>query len=65
MSAYDRIEKNRTNRLEDSFSLPENQTKHAGEDEYVVDREKIKIEKLHERNLDEECKKILGVDCII
>jgi hypothetical protein len=60
MTEQDQNEKNRNHRLEDSYSLPENQTKHAAEDAYVVDREKMKIEKLHEINFNEGCKKLSG-----
>jgi hypothetical protein len=64
MTNHDLIKKNRSNRLEDSFLFPENQTKRTAEEEYVFDHEKMQIEKLHEKNLSEECKRILGKECV-
>jgi hypothetical protein len=52
-------EKKPFERLEDSFSLPENQIKHPWEDEYICQHEKKLIEKIHEKNIEEEREKLL------
>jgi hypothetical protein len=51
-------QKKQFERLEDSFSLPENQIKHP-EDEYIFEHEKKLIEKLHEKNIEQELEKLL------
>jgi hypothetical protein len=50
-------EKKQRSRLEDSFSLPENQRKYP-DDSYAIEHEKEVIEKWHRRNVSKELLKI-------
>lgn len=51
-------EKEQRSRLEDSFSIPENQRKYP-DDPYVLEHEKEAIEKWHRRNDREEWEKLI------